>query len=163
MDEDQVEKEIMIEARVPLDGHTIELRNVALAEASAALRKLKAEEKFRAKCARKIIADKDVIVARLEETVNTASEMGMIAGVERWDYDRWQVDTIRKDTGEKVSTRAMSSEERTAWKNPDLLEIDLPADAEPKVNGNATRSGSGQILHRTTTNKRPRRALKAVE
>lgn len=137
---DQVIKDIHIEARVPLDGHTLELRNTALAEASSALRKMKAEEKDRAKRARKVIAEKDAVVERLEETVNTATELGMVEGFERWDYDRWEVDTVRRDTGEVVNVRPMTQEERTAYKEP-ALDLDL---GDPLPPG----EGSQKVVHR---------------
>ena len=127
---DQVIKDIKIEARIPLDGHTLELRNLAAAEAGQAVRAMKAEEKDRAKRARKAIAEKDALLAKLEETVLTGSEMGMVSGFERWDYQRFEVDTVRRDTGEVVNVRPMSADERREWKEPELpmdLDVSEPA------------------------------------
>lgn len=129
-DRDQVIKNIQIEARVPLDRDTIELRNLAMAEASAGYDALKEEAKAAAKLAAGELKKKYELVKKLREAVLTGSELGMVDGFERWDYDRFEVDTVRKDTGEVTNTRPMSAEERTAYKEPPLsLDLGEPTAA----------------------------------
>lgn len=119
-------KKIKIEARVPLDPEALGRKELALAEKALALAKDKADAGDAARGARKRQKDLTADIKRISDEVISESTTGMVEAEERWNYDRFEVVTVRLDTSEIVSTRPMSAEERQQ-----NLDLDLDANAPP--------------------------------
>lgn len=126
---DMTTKAIKIEARIPLDAEGLGRKKLALAEVTVDLAKEKQDAKEASSASRKRQKEMTASAKRISEEILKESTTGMIDAEERWDFDRFEVVTVRLDTAEVVSTRAMSAEERQTE-----LPIDLdaaPSEREP--------------------------------
>lgn len=117
---DMTTKAIKIEARIPLDAEGLGRKKLALAEVTVDLAKEKQDAKESSSASRKRQKEMTANAKRISEEILKESTTGMIDAEERWDFDRFEVVTVRLDTAEIVSTRAMSAEERQT-----ALPIDL--------------------------------------
>lgn len=120
---DVKKKEIWIEAKVPLDAEGRGVKEMVLAQKCLALAADKLAAKEAATAARKRQKDLTADIARISNEIDTDSTMQMIPAIEEWDYDRFEVRTIRTDSSEVVNTRPMTVDERQVH-----LDLDLEGD-----------------------------------
>lgn len=119
---DQVTKKIRIEALIPFDEVIHAKKNLALAVANGDREDEKARFKPLARAHVKRIKELDADISRLTTEVLKGAAKGWVDADERWDWDAFEVTTIRCDTAEIVGEpRPMSAEER---REPPLVDID---------------------------------------